>query len=541
MKITQKISSALQVSFSRTRSVMLLAAALLVGSSATAQTYCTPTSACTSGDYINNFTTTNGLTNISNTNTACATGAYTFYSTMTHTATLGGTVNFSLSAGPSWSQTFIIWVDWNMNGSFLDAGEQMYTTGSAVLTASGSFTVPMTATPGTTRMRVSCNFSGSPTPCGSWTFGETEDYNFVVISPCSTVPTGLAVSNITSTTARLTWTQPTPSLYNEYVISTSATPPNTGTQTTTQQYNATGLTPNTQYYFHVRNQCNTTDKTVWVTLAFKTNPPCTPPTGIHVKDLSVESTKVLWRKISYALGYEYVLDLNRSAPTSTPYGLTTDTSIYADQLAEGTTYYIHIRTLCPGGEYSGWALDSFTTLILCRPPQLMVDYVSANRAVVYWNEVRTAVEYEYEISQSPAPLGKGTRLDKTSFLAFPLKDATAYYFHVRSNCVDQGRTSSSEWATTAFYTWPTSVANVTNDDLVMTVSPNPVKDILKVQLKGLANNATIYITDVAGHTVYTGQVQGKDMSIDMSNIATGMYFIRYADETHNNVLKINKL
>jgi len=114
---------------------------------------------------------------------------------MVHTSMQGTTVNFSYTNNPSWGQGYKIWVDWNQNGLFTDAGEQMFsgaatTPGGA--TVSNSFTVPLTATPGPTRMRVRCVYASTTfTPCGLVTYGEVEDYGFTVTAaaPCAGVPT----------------------------------------------------------------------------------------------------------------------------------------------------------------------------------------------------------------------------------------------------------------------------------------------------------------------------------------------------------------
>ncbi|MCO6438230.1 MAG: thrombospondin type 3 repeat-containing protein [Phycisphaerae bacterium] len=92
-----------------------------------------------------------------------------------------------------WAKVFI---DWNQDLDFTDAGEQVYTSGatssSCPQTFSGSFTVPAGATLGDTRMRVVVRESGSEsstTSCGTFTWGETEDYT-ITVGPSSPVVQG---------------------------------------------------------------------------------------------------------------------------------------------------------------------------------------------------------------------------------------------------------------------------------------------------------------------------------------------------------------
>ncbi|HRU17118.1 MAG TPA: GEVED domain-containing protein, partial [Bacteroidia bacterium] len=112
----------------------------------------------------------------------------------------GSSVNFSYTVVPT--EGVGIWIDWNQNGSFLDAGEQVYNAGSYVSSGSGTISVLLSQPAGNYRMRIVGNWlSTSPTPCGdlgSAGYGEAEDYTFTVIplSNCSGTPApGNTLSN----------------------------------------------------------------------------------------------------------------------------------------------------------------------------------------------------------------------------------------------------------------------------------------------------------------------------------------------------------
>ncbi len=113
----------------------------------------------------------------------------------------GSTINFSLTAGTcgSTSAGFLrIYIDFNKNGSFADAGETVYTSAvfnpsAAGVIRNGSFIVPASSLPGLTGMRVMFIQSNSPASfnsCSSYTYGETEDYlvNIQPSTPCSGTP-----------------------------------------------------------------------------------------------------------------------------------------------------------------------------------------------------------------------------------------------------------------------------------------------------------------------------------------------------------------
>jgi len=140
---------------------------------------CTPSSTqC--DEYINNVQ----LNTINNTST-CATGGYLDYTnistSLAKNSAYAATITAAVPAGPGAypDDEVAIWIDYNNDQDFTDAGEQV----GYVLVAAGwsnvfNFTVPSTATVGTTRMRVRISYSldGAITPCGNASYGETEDY-----------------------------------------------------------------------------------------------------------------------------------------------------------------------------------------------------------------------------------------------------------------------------------------------------------------------------------------------------------------------------
>jgi hypothetical protein len=155
--------------------------------------YPTYSSACSSSDFINNFSTTLGTTNISNLNSGCN-GAgptnTTFFPTQIVTCAPGGTFNFSVQAGSAFGQGHRIWIDYNNDGDFTDPGEAIWasaTSNTAVNT--GSVTVPPGTTAGPKRIRVMCRYATVPAVtdvCSSTlSFGEVEEYTLNVCTQCA--------------------------------------------------------------------------------------------------------------------------------------------------------------------------------------------------------------------------------------------------------------------------------------------------------------------------------------------------------------------
>ena len=91
-------------------------------------------------------------------------------------------------------------------------------------------------------------------------------------APSCLPPTALLGSPTTPTTANISWTAPNPVPSNgyEYAVSTSATPPVSGTAFAGTSTSVTGLTANTTYYLHVRSDCGGGNFSSWATSTFYT-------------------------------------------------------------------------------------------------------------------------------------------------------------------------------------------------------------------------------------------------------------------------------
>ena len=95
---------------------------------------------------------------------------------------------YTITITPSWSgvkrnEGYAVWIDYNGDGDFADAGEQVWTkVPSKTTPVSGTFTIPATATLGATRMRVSMGFNVIPTSCEIFASGQVEDYTVNIVS-----------------------------------------------------------------------------------------------------------------------------------------------------------------------------------------------------------------------------------------------------------------------------------------------------------------------------------------------------------------------
>ncbi len=228
--------------------------------------YCAATGGC--DEYISGVQ----VGSINNLGTLC--NNYRDYTNLSTTMAIGSNYTIVVTNGRPYTQDQCgIWVDWNRDGDFYDAGETMAVSGTP---GQGSFTATITppagASQGDTRLRVRITYTGSVLPCGSTSYGEVEDYT-VNVTGCTApdAPTGVNASDMTyCDRIRVTWSAVSGAqsynIYRSSIDRPCAEPPlATGVTGTSYDDTSTDL-DTTQYYYSVKavgacgtGACSTTD------------------------------------------------------------------------------------------------------------------------------------------------------------------------------------------------------------------------------------------------------------------------------------------
>lgn len=161
---------------------------------------------CPYGINITGVTVNNKILSQNSGCSPASTGYYTSFSAVNGTVTAGQSATFTVSKSSVYSMGAAIWVDLNNNGVF-DASEQLYAMSvpNSTSTISGSLAIPASTTATSLAMRVVAVYAAVPgDACGSYGYGETEDYLLTVIPAC-TVPVAV-LSGTTSVTTGQTAT-----------------------------------------------------------------------------------------------------------------------------------------------------------------------------------------------------------------------------------------------------------------------------------------------------------------------------------------------
>lgn len=464
--------------------------------------YCASAGTNVSDEYISRVQ----LGTINNVSTGGA-GGYTDFTSVS--ANLTQSTAYTIIVTPTWTGTayaegYAVWIDYNGDKDFDDAGELVWSKAAATATpASGTFTVPATAATGATRMRVSMKYNGVPTACETFSYGEVEDYtvNIQAATADTTAPTAptLTASGTTQTSTNLSWSGATDNVgvtgYDVYQGSTMLTSVSGTT------YTVTGLTAATAYTFSVRakdaaGNISSSSNVVNVTTLSNTVTYCTSK-GNSVADEYIN-------RVQFGT-------INNLSGANAGYGNFTSLSASVNK---GSAYTITITPTWTGSTYSeGYAV--------------WIDYNGdgdfSDSGELVWSKTASTTTPVSGTFTIPSSATNGSTRMRVSmkYNGVPNACETFSYGEVEDYTVIIGGSAKGTQSVS---------------DVAISLYPNPSDSVLNIT----------NISEKATYTIYTisGQQAGKGApvngSVDVSGLAGGNYLIEVNDNGARTMLRFIK-
>ncbi len=166
-----------------------------------APTYCDGSGGC--DEFISNVLLPHAGGTIDN-SSAC--GGYEDYTDQVALLLIGMSYDITVTNGNYYgTDVTAVWIDWNGDKDWDDDGETVMMVDPGGAVATGSFSVPPTAIPGYTRMRIRIDYNNpTPAPCGTTTYGEVEDYSVLIsgdvpFGACCDPTTGTCTDDVEAT------------------------------------------------------------------------------------------------------------------------------------------------------------------------------------------------------------------------------------------------------------------------------------------------------------------------------------------------------
>ncbi|MFN5323359.1 MAG: fibronectin type III domain-containing protein [Bacteroidota bacterium] len=328
-------------------------------------------------------------------------------------------------------------------------------------------------------------------------------------------PTGLTATNITTSSAVLSWT-PSNTVNQYYTVQYRPTGNANWMIVTVQQfpYTMNNLLCGTNYEWQVQAYClnpngvatssGYSSPTNFTTSACSNT--CIAPTGLSVSGITTNSSIITWNAVSGATGYNIRYRMAGAAAWLTT--TSTTNTITLGNLTCGSNYEVAVQTICTSASSSVFSAPiTFSTspcTTTCLPPAgLSAANITSNSAVLSWT-VLPGTGYSYDIRYRVVG---STNLIGVSNIAPPYTLAnlacnTNFEFQVRTNC---GNNNYSAWSTFVAFTTnacptncptPTGLTstNITSSSAVLSwssVSPTPVGYNLRFRVLNTTSWTTV--------------------------------------------------
>ncbi len=172
--------------------------------------------------------------------------------------------------------------------------------------------------------------------------------------PSCVRPSSLAASNITTTTADLSWVKIGSETAWQICLNDNESSP---IDVTENPYTITGLNPDTDYTIKLRANCGS-EYSEWTNeITFRTIPSCFVPTALAVSNVDYNTANLDWTEGDTETAWQICIndDVNSIIDV-------TEKSYILTGLDDGKTYSVKVRANCGVGDYSNWCTSqSFTT------------------------------------------------------------------------------------------------------------------------------------------------------------------------------------
>ena len=480
-----------------------------------------------------------------------------------------------------------VWIDYNQNGTFENNEFVNLGSGSGV-TVTGQISIPSFAIVGTTKMRVRTKYStafAETEACSSVSYGTTRDYTVEILpAPSCLPPATLTVSNLTPTSAVLSWTS-AGSLF-DIEWGQGSFPQGQGAiiSGVSNSYNLGGLTANTSYSYYVRQDCGSSQST-WsgpysfftgyciptgTSSSYRINGFSTEGGYTNISNMANGTTSAYndytamsvsqspGGEITYSVnvnsgvGVKIWIDLNNDLVfdaselvashlvyIGTTPNIWTGTLTVPTGLSLGdyrvrvrTNYYSYIFEACGEGQYGYGETEDYTLSVVappsCMPPSALSSsgytFTSANLA---WSSAGSLFDVEWGVGTFPQ--GQGTVISGVTnpYTLNGLTESTSYSYYVRQDCGSE----TSLWSGPHSFTTPTpgqigdGTATSTSLPIATCMGYNYSQQIyLASELQAVLEPGNTYITKIRfKQTTLGGGANYKDWVVYMKNTSKSIF------------------
>lgn len=251
--------------------------------------------------------------------------------------------------------------------------------------------------------------------------------------------------------------------------------------------------------------------------------PCSVPESLAVSNVTATSATVAWTPT----GAESTWNLQYKTTAATSWTLVpnlTSTSYTLTNLQPNTQYQVQVQANC-GTEESDWSASvSFTTMDdqCAAPTNLHLVDTTMTTATLDWNQ-SSGVTNEWTVyyKKSGEDIWSSVTTNTHPYELVNLESGKTYMAQVTAHCTNGVTSDPSE-----SITFTTSTVGVEHYELEHTeVYPNPTTGQFRIQNTEVRIQS-VEVFDVYAKLMYSVEVNDNTVTVDASNYASGVYFIR---------------
>ena len=377
-----------------------------------------------SGTYIDTLTTSNGCDSIVTTNLTVITLSVSITASGITNICGGDSVTLSTTASN-------VTYQWNDDNGAISGA----TSSSYVATTSGNYNLTITDSNGCSVTSTSITITVTTIP----------------------VPTNLTSTNISFTTATLSWDN-IPSITSYEIRYRESGGTWLSIVVSNNTVNSSALTSNTTYEWEVRAICpnNSNIASAWSTTQVFATLGCKDITGVYTNNIMLDRATLNWSASATANSYDILFKEQGGSWQYIP--STTTNSRVKSGLNVATTYIWKVRSVCSQDTsiVSNWsAADTFSTPSVCTTPlNPATSSVALTTATFNWDAVVGVSEYIIRYKEVSGAWGSFVydTVNTNSLSIIGLNTSTNYHWQVRAACSPLGFNSSGFTAFISFTT-----------------------------------------------------------------------------------------
>lgn len=211
--------------------------------------------------------------------------------------------------------------------------------------------------------------------------------------------------------------------------------------TTSNQYNITGLSPETHYDVYVRSVCSDDNKSLWTgPFEFISNVPCTAIAGTSLIDADYQSISLEINPLGLETNWEILYGYSNFIAGEGNLVSVFDNTFMVSGLSDNTEYDFYIRSDCGANGYSDWVGPfTYATMVTC-PPIVGIEVENITYDSFSFLIQAGSTETEWDITycfQGEDPYTEGTLIEGNTNNPVTISDLepeTMYSVYIRANC-----------------------------------------------------------------------------------------------------------